>query len=478
MATTPLAGIGVTGLAVMGANLARNLARHGHVVALHNRSQGRTDALVAEHGSEGTFVPSSSVEEFVASLETPRRIIIMVKAGGPTDAVIDELVPHLEAGDIVVDGGNAHFEDTRRREARLREVGLHFVGSGISGGEVGALEGPSIMPGGSKESYAALGPILESIAARVDGEACCAWMGPDGAGHFVKMVHNGIEYADMQFIAEAYDLLSAAGLSAAESAAVFREWNAGELDSFLIEITAEVLDQVDASSGKALVEVIVDAAEQKGTGRWTVQSALELGVPVSTIAESVFARAASGDAAVRAATRGILAGPSRALSVEDRAAFVDDVKEALWASKVVAYAQGLDQIRKASEEYGWDVDIATVARIWRGGCIIRARLLSQISDEYAAGGLATLLVAPSITAGLAERQDGWRRVVGRATSAGVPVPGFSSALAYYDTVRAERLPAALVQGLRDNFGAHTYGRVDRSGSFHTLWSQDRSEVQV
>ncbi len=334
------------------------------------------------------------------------------------------------------------------------------------------------MPGGSKESYAALGPILESIAARVDGEACCAWMGPDGAGHFVKMVHNGIEYADMQFIAEAYDVLSAAGLTAKEVADVFREWNTGELDSFLVEITAEVLDQVDATSGNALVEVIVDAAEQKGTGRWTVQSALELGVPVSTIAESVFARAASGDAAVRAATRGVLAGPSRGLSVEDREALVADVRDALWASKVVAYAQGLDQIRKASEEFGWDVDIATVARIWRGGCIIRARLLSQISDEYAAGGLATLLVAPSIVSGLAERQDSWRRVVGLATTAGVPVPGFSSALAYYDTVRAERLPAALVQGLRDNFGAHTYGRVDGPGSFHTLWSQDRSEVEV
>jgi 6-phosphogluconate dehydrogenase len=478
MASTTLANIGVTGLAVMGSNLARNLARHGHVVAVHNRSVERTTALVDKHGSDGTFVPSASVTEFLASLERPRRIIIMVKAGGPTDAVIDELVPHLEQGDIVVDGGNAQFTDTRRREAKLRDLGLHFVGTGISGGEVGALNGPSIMPGGSPESYAALGPILESIAARVDGEPCCAWMGPDGAGHFVKMVHNGIEYADMQFIAEAYDVLSAAGLTASDVADVFRDWNTGELDSFLVEITAEVLDQVDPATGRALVDVIVDAAEQKGTGRWTVQSALELGVPVSTIAESVFARAASGDSAIREAARGVLAGPNRQLNVMDREGLVDDVREALWASKVVAYAQGLEQIRAASEEYGWDVDVATVARIWRGGCIIRARLLSQISDEYAAGGLATLLVAPSIAAGLKERQSAWRRVVGLATSAGVPVPGFSSALAYYDTVRAERLPAALVQGLRDNFGAHTYGRVDRPGTFHTQWSQGGAEVQV
>jgi 6-phosphogluconate dehydrogenase len=462
----------------MGSNLARNLARHGHTVAVHNRSVARTRALVEQHGSEGVFVPSESTAEFVASLERPRRIIVMVKAGDPTDAVIDELVPLLEEGDIVVDGGNAHFADTRRRESWLREHGLHFVGTGISGGEVGALEGPSIMPGGSRESYAALGPILESIAAKVDGEACCAWMGPDGAGHFVKMVHNGIEYADMQFIAEAYDLLSAAGLSAAEAADVFREWNTGELDSFLIEITAEVLDQVDAATARPLVDVIVDAAEQKGTGRWTVQTALELGVPVSMIAESVFARSGSGDTAVRDAARGVLVGPNRTVSAGDRQGLVDDVRDALWSSKVVAYAQGLEQIRKASEEYGWDVDIATVARIWRGGCIIRARLLAQISDEYAAERLATLLVAPSIAEGLAGRQGAWRRVVAQGVTSGVPVPGFSSALAYYDTVRAERLPAALVQGLRDNFGAHTYGRTDRAGAFHTLWSGDRTEVST
>ena len=473
-----LANVGVVGLAVMGSNLARNLARHGHTVAVFNRTHARTLAHLEAHAADGTFVGAETVEEFVGSLERPRRIIVMVQAGAGTDAVIDELLPHLDEGDIVVDGGNAQFTDTRRREARLRELGLHFVGTGISGGEVGALNGPSIMPGGSKESYAALGPILESIAAQVDGEPCCAWMGPDGAGHFVKMVHNGIEYADMQFIAEAYDVLSAAGMSAAEVADVFREWNSGELDSFLVEITAEVLDRVDPGTGRALVDVITDAAEQKGTGRWTVQSGLELGVPVSTIAESVFARAASGDLAIRDAARGVLVGPDRELGDVDRTALVDQVRQALWASKVVAYAQGLEQIRAASEEYGWDVDVATVARIWRGGCIIRARLLGQISDEYAAGGLATLLVAPSIVTGLAERQDGWRRVVGLATAAGVPVPGFASALAYYDTVRADRLPAALIQGLRDNFGAHTYGRVDRPGTFHTPWSQGGVEIQM
>jgi 6-phosphogluconate dehydrogenase len=475
--TTATAQIGVTGLAVMGRNLARNFARHGHTVALHNRTQSRVDDLVRDFGDEGTFVASTSTEDFVASLEKPRRIVVMVKAGDPTDAVIDELVPLLEDGDIVVDGGNAHFEDTRRREQALREHGIHFVGSGISGGEVGALEGPSIMPGGSKESYASLGPLLESISAHVDGEPCCAWMGPDGAGHFVKMVHNGIEYADMQFIAEAYDVLTAAGLSAHECAGVFREWNEGDLDSFLVEITAEVLDQVDAA-GTPLVERILDRAEQKGTGRWTVQIALELGVPVPSIAEAVFARSASGDTAIREASRPVLTGPDRRIPADDRPGLVDDVRDALWASKVVAYAQGLEMIRKASESYDWGVDIATVARIWRGGCIIRARLLAQISDEYAGSQLATLLVAPSIASGLGERQEAWRRVVGAATTAGVPVPGFSSALAYYDTVRADRLPAALIQGLRDNFGAHTYQRTDRDGTFHTLWSGDRTEIDA
>jgi 6-phosphogluconate dehydrogenase len=474
---TPAAQVGVVGLAVMGSNLARNLARHGHTVALHNRTQARTDALVAAHGEEGTFVPSASVQKFVASLERPRRILIMVKAGPPTDATIDGLLPYLEPGDIVVDGGNAHYEDTRRREAALRERGLHFVGAGISGGEEGALLGPSIMPGGSRESYAALGPLLEDIAAKFDGEPCCAYMGPDAAGHFVKMVHNGIEYADMQFIAEAYDLLRGAGLEPARIAEVFRDWNTGDLESFLVEITAEVLGHVDAATGKPLVDVIADAAEQKGTGRWTVQSALELGVPVNAIAEAVFARSASGHLRLREAARSALSGPAGG-PVDDPKQLVEDVRAALWASKVVAYAQGLDQLRAASEAYRWGVDVATVAKIWRAGCIIRARLLERIRQAYANADLPTLLADPDVAEELGQAQDGWRRAVSLAARQGVPVPGFASALAYYDTVRRDRLPAALVQGLRDFFGAHTYQRVDREGVFHTLWSEDRTEQEV
>ena len=476
---TGAAHVGVVGLAVMGSNLARNFARHGRTVALYNRTQARTDALMADHGAEGDFVSSASVEDFVASLERPRRILLMVKAGRPTDATIDTLLPHLEAGDIVVDGGNAHFEDTRRREAALREHGLHFVGAGVSGGEEGALHGPSIMPGGSRESYDALGPLLEEIAAKYEGEPCCAYMGTDGAGHYVKMVHNGIEYADMQFIAEAYDLLRTAGLEPARIAEVFREWNTGDLDSFLIEITAEVLGHVDAATGRPFVDVVADAAEQKGTGRWTVQSALELGVPVNAIAEATFARSASGHARLREAARAALSGPGPGAGrVEDDKQLVEDVRAALWASKVVAYAQGLDQLRAASEAYGWGVDAATVAKIWRAGCIIRARLLERIRQAYADPDLPTLLADPGVAEELGQAQDGWRRAVALAATAGVPVPGFASALAYYDTARRERLPAALVQGLRDLFGAHTYQRVDRDGVFHTLWSEDRTEQEV
>ena len=481
--TGPTAQVGVVGLAVMGSNLARNLARHGHAVAVHNRTAARTDALLAEHGTEGVFVRADTIADLVASLERPRRIILMVQAGAGTDAMIDAIAPHLEPGDILVDGGNAHVEDTRRRESALRAAGLEFVGAGISGGEEGALLGPSIMPGGSPESYAALGPLLEDISAKVDGEPCCTHIGPDGAGHFVKMVHNGIEYADMQFIAEAYDLLRGAGLPPARIAAAFRDWNAGDLDSYLIEITAEVLDQVDARTGLPLVDVIADAAEQKGTGRWTVQSALELGVPVNVIAESVFARSTSGHTELREAARAALVpssagSSSTVVDAHTEAALVRDVQAALWSAKVVAYAQGLDQIRTASAAYGWGVDVAEVARIWRGGCIIRARLLERIRQEYAAGNLVTLLAAPSVAAELAEKEPAWRRVVGQAVAHGTPVPGFAAALAYYDTVRRDRLPAALVQGLRDFFGAHTYRRVDAPGSFHTLWSGDRSEVEA
>ncbi|GLZ10739.1 6-phosphogluconate dehydrogenase, decarboxylating [Actinomadura sp. NBRC 104425] len=471
------ARIGVTGLAVMGRNLARNLARHGHPVAVHNRTAARTKALVEEFGDEGTFIPAETPEEFVASLERPRRLVIMVKAGAPTDAVIEEFAPLLEPGDMIVDGGNAHFADTRRREAALRERGLHFVGTGISGGEEGALHGPSIMPGGSAESYEALGPLLEDIAAKVDGTPCCVHVGPDGAGHFVKMVHNGIEYADMQLIAESYDLLRhAAGLSPAEIAEVFRTWNTGRLESYLIEITAEVLAHTDAATGRPFVDVVLDQAEQKGTGRWTVQTALDLGVPVSGIAEAVFARSVSGHAGLRRAARN-LPGPKN--DVRYLSGFADDVEQALYASKVVAYAQGFHQIQAGSEEYGWNIDLGQMATIWRGGCIIRARFLDRIRAAYEADPRTpTLLTDDHFAEAVGAAQDAWRRVVATAAQLGIPAPGFSSALAYYDSLRAERLPAALTQGQRDFFGAHTYRRVDRDGSFHTLWGGDRSEVEA
>ena len=476
MTTQDLANVGVIGMAVMGSNLARNLARNGYSVALYNRTTSRTDAVVAEHGSEGDFRPSAELADFVASLERPRRIIIMVQAGRGTDATIDALVPLLEEGDIVVDGGNAKFQDTRRREAALREHKLHFVGAGISGGEVGALEGPSIMPGGSREAYEALGPILERISAQVDGEPCCTYISTDGSGHFVKMVHNGIEYADMQFIGEAYELLKALGLSHDEMADVFAEWNTGDLDSYLIEITSEVLRKVDAKTGKPLVDVILDAAGMKGTGTWTVQSALDMGTPVNTIAESVFARAVSSHPELRAASQAALSGPDGTFEVEDKTSFIEHVRQALWASKVIAYAQGLDEIRQAGVEYDWDINIAEVAKIWRDGCIIRAKLLERIRSEYAAGNLVTLLEAPSVAAELAASQDGWREVIATAVKAGVPVPGFSAALSHYDQARAPRLNAAVTQGLRDYFGAHTYKRIDVEGSFHTNWSTDGKEV--
>ncbi|UJW34558.1 NADP-dependent phosphogluconate dehydrogenase [Saccharothrix sp. AJ9571] len=471
---TKKASIGVTGLAVMGRNLARNLARHGHTVALHNRSEQRTRDLVEQFGSEGEFVPAYSAQEFVDSLERPRQVVIMVKAGAPTDAVIEEFAPLLEKGDVIVDAGNAHFADTRRREADLRERGLHFVGTGVSGGEEGALHGPSIMPGGSRESYESLGPLLEDISAKVDGTPCCAHIGPDGAGHFVKMVHNGIEYADMQLIAESFDLLrGAAGYEPAQIAEVFRTWNTGRLDSYLIEITAQVLAHTDAATGKPFVDVVADQAEQKGTGRWTVQIGLDLGVPISGIAEATFARSLSGHAGLRASARG-LAGPSRAkLTGAEAERFADDVEQALYASKVVAYAQGFNQIQAGSTEYGWDIDLGQIATIWRDGCIIRAKFLDDIRAAYASETeLPTLLTAGLFRKAVEDAQDAWRSVVSTATRLGIPAPGFATSLAYYDGLRAERLPAALIQGQRDYFGAHTYRRVDREGSFHTEWATD------
>ncbi|MFI0371741.1 NADP-dependent phosphogluconate dehydrogenase [Actinomadura sp. 1N219] len=469
------ARIGVTGLAVMGRNLARNLARHGHPVAVHNRTSARTKSLVDEFGHEGAFLPADTPERFVASLERPRRLVIMVKAGGPTDAVIDEFAPLLEPGDMIVDGGNANFADTRRRESALRERGVHFVGAGISGGEEGALHGPSIMPGGSAASYEALGPLLEDISAKVDGTPCCTHVGPDGAGHFVKMVHNGIEYADMQLIAESYDLLRhAAGLAPAEIAEVFRTWNTGRLGSYLIEITAEVLAHTDAATGRPFVDVVLDQAEQKGTGRWTVQTALDLGVPVGGIAEAVFARSVSGHASLREAAQN-LPGPSRApVAGPD---FAEAVEKALYASKIVAYAQGFHQIQAGSAEYGWNIDLGAMATIWRGGCIIRARFLDRIRAAYETDPQTpTLLTDPHFTEAVGDAQEAWRDVVSIAAKLGIPAPGFSTALAYYDSLRAPRLPAALTQGQRDYFGAHTYRRTDREGTYHTLWSADRTET--
>ena len=476
MAPTPSAEIGVTGLGVMGRNLARNFARHGFPTALHNRTAARTDEVMENFGHEGTFVPGRTAQEFVDSLQRPRRIVIMVNAGPATDAVIDEFAPLLEPGDMLIDGGNAHFKDTRRREASLKNNQIHFVGMGVSGGEEGALNGPSIMPGGSAQSYKDLGPMLETIAAQVDGTPCCTHVGPDGAGHFVKMVHNGIEYADMQLIAEAYDLLRhAAGYQPPQIADIFRTWNQGRLDSYLIQITAEVLAHTDKTTGQPFVDIVLDQAEQKGTGRWTVQDALDLGVPVSGIAEAVFARSLSGHADLRAAARG-LPGPAQP-PLPDPKEFGDKVEHALYASKVVSYAQGWNMIAAGSKEYNWDIDLAAMATIWRGGCIIRAKFLDRIRAAYSANPtLPTLLADPDFAKEIADAQDAWRDVVATAVRLGVPVPGFSAALSYYDALRARRLPAALIQGLRDYFGAHTYHRTDREGTFHTLWAQDRSEV--
>jgi len=476
---TPQANIGVVGLAVMGSNLARNLAsRAGNTVAIFNRSYEKTQTLMDEHPEAG-FVPSPDYAAFAASISKPRTALIMVQAGKGTDAVIDELVKVFEPGDIIIDGGNALFTDTIRREKAVRETGINFVGAGISGGEEGALNGPSIMPGGSDEAWTTIGPILKSIAAVAEGEPCVTHVGHDGAGHFVKMVHNGIEYADMQLIAEAYDLIRrGTGKSPAEISEVFAEWNTGELESYLIEITAEVLKQVDAETSRPLVDVILDQAGAKGTGAWTVQTALDLGVPVSGIAEAVFARSLSSKPAQRAAARP-LPGPDDGWTEIDVDEFIEDVRLALFASKIVAYSQGFDEIVAGAAQYGWDIKKGDIAKIWRGGCIIRAQFLNRITEAYAAdNGLVALLTAPYFVEALERAQGSWRRVVAMAAHAGVRSPAFSSSLAYYDGLRAERLPAALIQGQRDFFGAHTYQRVDKKGTFHTQWSGDRSELEA
>jgi 6-phosphogluconate dehydrogenase len=470
---------GLTGLATMGANLARNVAHHDIPVAVHNRTASRMQRFLEEHGSEGPITGHESTEDWIGALAEPRVVMSMVQAGPATDAVIEEITPHLSRGDILIDGGNANFRDTQRRHQSLSEQGIHFIGTGVSGGEEGALNGPSIMPGGDADAYdGSVKEIFEAIAADVDGTPCCTFVGPDGAGHYVKMVHNGIEYADMQLIAESYDLLRyGAGLEVPEIARHFKRWNETELDSFLIEITARVLEKTDEATGQPLVDVILDAAEQKGTGRWTAQDALERGVPLTGITEAVFARTLSALKAEREAAESRLASPKPPAAGADDLA--GDLEHALYASKIVAYAQGFAQIAAASEAEEWGVDLGSMATIWRGGCIIRARFLDRIKEAYdEEPELKNLMLADFFTQALAEAQDPWRRVVARAAELGIPTPAFSSSLAYYDGYRRARGPASLIQGLRDLFGAHTYRRVDRDGSFHVQWGGDGREVEA
>jgi 6-phosphogluconate dehydrogenase len=473
--------IGVVGLAVMGMNLARNLASHGARVAVYNRTRKRTDEFMQQFGDEGDFHAAGSLEELVGLLKPPRAVLIMVKAGAPVDEAIDSLSRLLQRGDTLIDGGNSLFHDTRRRTAAAEKLGLGFLGTGISGGEEGALLGPSIMPGGTHEAYARVEGMLTGISAKVDGVPCCTYIGPDGAGHFVKMVHNGIEYADIQLIAESYDFMrQTLGLDASALAEIFSKWNQGELQSYLIEITAEVLAKRDGADHSALVDAIEDEAEQKGTGRWTSQSALDLGVPLTGITEAVFARILSSQKGARTRAAGLLVGPQPpADGVLRDNALVDDVRDALYAAKIVAYAQGFEHLAAGSREYKWNVDLGALATIWRGGCIIRAQFLNRIRDAYAEQpDLENLMLAPFFQQALASAQPAWRRVVKRAIDAGVPVPAFASSLAYYDGYRRARGPANLIQGLRDYFGAHTYHRVDRDGAYHTRWAQDGSEVKV
>ena len=469
--------IGVVGLATMGMNLARNLASHGASVAVYNRTRTRTDEFMSAYAGDGDFRPAFTLEELTKALRPPRAILIMVKAGAPVDEAIDALSLILKPGDTLIDGGNSLFHDTRRRAAAAAQRGLGFLGMGVSGGEEGALHGPSLMPGGPRESYDRVEEMLKAISAKVDGVPCCTYIGPDGAGHFVKMVHNGIEYADIQLIAETYDLLRhALGLSPDELASTFRTWNEGRLQSYLIEITSHVLAKHDDGASASLVDAIEDEAEQKGTGRWTSQSALELGVPLTGITEAVFARMLSSQKAQRVKAAAILAGPAAAKAHEG---LVDDIQEALYASKIVAYAQGFEHLSAGSKEHRWDLDLGALATIWRGGCIIRAKFLDRIKEAYEeAPDLPSLMLAPFFQDALAAAQPAWRRVVKAAVDQGIPIPAFASSLAYYDGYRRARGPANLIQGLRDYFGAHTYHRVDREGAYHTRWAQDGEEVRT
>lgn len=464
--------IGVVGMAVMGKNLALNIESRGYSVALFNRTAAKTEAVVKEHPDK-KFKATYTIADFVEAIEKPRRILLMVKAGAATDATIKELLPHLDKGDILIDGGNTFFKDTIRRNEELANSGINFIGTGVSGGEEGALKGPSIMPGGQKEAYDLVAPILEQISAKAeDGAPCVTYIGPNGAGHYVKMVHNGIEYGDMQLIAESYDLMkNVLGLSVAEMADIFKEWNEGELDSYLIEITADILTRKDdLGTGKPIVDVILDAAGNKGTGKWTSQSALDLGVPLPLITESVFARYISAYKEERVAASKVLPAPAKFNYQGDKKELIEKIREALYFSKIMSYAQGFAQLRTASKEYGWDLPFGEIAKIWRAGCIIRARFLQKITDAYDhKPDLENLLLDDYFLEITKKYQQAVREVVALAVQAGVPVPTFSSAIAYFDSYRSERLPANIIQAQRDYFGAHTYERTDKEGIYHYSW---------
>ncbi|BCW98609.1 MAG: 6-phosphogluconate dehydrogenase, NADP(+)-dependent, decarboxylating [Armatimonadota bacterium] len=465
------ASIGLIGLAVMGENLVLNMSDHGFKVAVYNRTVSKVDDFLTNRARGRDIVGAHSLEEFVGLLARPRKVMLMVKAGQAVDDFIEMLVPLLEPGDIIIDGGNSFFKDTIRRTRELEAKGLLYIGTGVSGGEEGARHGPSIMPGGSAEAWPHVKPILQAIAAKVaDGSPCCDWVGPDGAGHFVKMVHNGIEYGDMQLISEAYFIMSTAlGMSAEELHQTFSRWNEGDLDSYLIDITARIFAKKDPETGKPLVDVILDTAGQKGTGKWTSQIALDLGISTPTITEAVFARCISAIKEERVAASRVLSGP-QASYTGDRKAFIDAIRDALYASKICSYAQGFALMREASKEYGWNLNFGQIALMWREGCIIRARFLERIKEAFdAEPELANLLLAPYFRDAVQSAQDNWRKVIAEAVKMGIPVPAFSSAICYFDSYRRERLPANLIQAQRDFFGAHTYERVDREGVFHTDW---------
>lgn len=466
-----MADIGLVGLAVMGENLVLNIESRGFEVAVFNRTVAKVDRFMAGRAEGKRIVGTHSIEELCSVLRKPRIVLLMVKAGPPVDELIEQFLRYLEEGDIILDGGNSYFEDTARRAMYVEEKGLLYMGVGVSGGEEGALKGPSIMPGGSEKAWERVKPILQSAAAKVDdGSPCCEYLGPDGAGHYVKMVHNGIEYGDSQLICEAYYMLKVAlSLSYDEMSSVFARWNSGDLDSYLIEITADILRKTDPDTGKPMVEIILDRAGQKGTGKWASQNALDLGIAASTVVEAVFARSISSMKEQRVAASKILAGPEKKFD-GDRKKFIDAVRDALYVSKVCSYAQGFAVLEAASREYHWDLDLGEIAMIWRNGCIIRAKFLDRIKEAFERDpGLKNLLLDPFFREIAVRNQESWRWVVKTAVDLGVPVPLFSSSLSYYDSYRSESLPANLLQAMRDYFGAHTYERVDREGVFHTEW---------